>query len=86
MLIAIAGLALWRVGAQLPRAGGALAGLNAAVVGMLGAALYDPVITASIHGAADAIIALAAFALLQKWRLATLLVVALCVAGAALLS
>jgi chromate transporter len=86
LLIAIAGLSLWRMGTQLPRAGGALAGLNAAVVGILGAALYNPVVTTSIHGAADAIIALAGFWLLQKWRMATLPVVALCVAGAALLS
>ncbi len=86
MLIGVAGLSLWRLGARLPRAGGALAGVNAAVVGILGTALYDPVATTAIHGVADALIALAGFLLLQKWRMATLLVVALCVAVAALLS
>jgi chromate transporter len=86
MLIAIAGLSLWRMGTKLPRAGGALAGVNAAVVGILGAALYDPVATTAIHGAADMAFALAGFWLLQYRRMATLLVVVLCVAGAALLS
>lgn len=86
MLIAVAGLSLWRLGAKLPRAGGALAGVNAAVVGVLGAALYDPIATTAIHGAADVLIALAGFWLLQQRRMAMLLVVALCVAGEALLS
>ena len=34
---------------QTPRAGAALAGANAAVVGILGAALYTPVFTAGVY-------------------------------------
>ena len=86
MLVATAGLSLWRVAARLPHAGSALAGINAAVVGILGAAFYNPVATTAIRGAADALIAIAGFWLLQRWRMATLPVVALCVVAAALLS
>ena len=49
--------------------GGALRGINAAVVGLLLAALYDPVWTSAIHGPEDFGLALAALALLSigKW-------------------
>jgi chromate transporter len=46
----------------------ALAGVNAAVVGLLLAAFYDPVITTAITDGADAAFALGAFALLVLWR------------------
>jgi chromate transporter len=55
----------------------ALAGINAAVVGVLGAALYDPVWTSSIHSHADFALALAAFGLLVHGRLSPVSVVAL---------
>ena len=42
----------------------ALAGMNAAVVGILGAALYDPVWAGAIHSRADFCLALAAYGLL----------------------
>ncbi|MFZ5438532.1 MAG: chromate efflux transporter [Myxococcota bacterium] len=48
---------------------GALAGANAAVVGVLLAALYEPVITSSVRGVKDAALALIAFALLELWKL-----------------
>jgi chromate transporter len=47
----------------------ALAGVNAAVVGLLLAAFYDPVITTAITDGADAAFALGAFALLVLWRI-----------------
>jgi chromate transporter len=53
----------------------ALSGINAAVVGLLLAALYDPVWTSSIKSKADFAIALAAFALLVFWRLSPLVLV-----------
>jgi chromate transporter len=59
--------------------GAALAGINAAVVGILAAALYDPVCTTAIRGAFDALIALAGFVLLQRWKVAPLAVLAVCV-------
>jgi len=56
----------------LRRRGGAqaaLAGINAAVVGLLIAALYTPVWTSAIRAPADFILALAAFLLLAFWRM-----------------
>jgi chromate transporter len=59
----------------------ALGGINAAVVGVLGAALYDPVWTSAIHGRADFGLALAAFGLLVYAKTPPLAVVALAAAG-----
>ena len=56
-------------------------GINAAVVGLLAAALYDPVWTGAVHSAADVAIALAGFALLVAWRASALWAVAWCVAA-----
>lgn len=53
------------------------AGINAAVVGLLGAALYDPVWTSAIHSRLDFALALAAFGLLVYAKLPPVLVVAL---------
>jgi chromate transporter len=52
-----------------------LTGVNASVVGVLGAALYSPVWTSTVRRPSDLAIALAAFLLLVKWRLAPWLVV-----------
>lgn len=46
----------------------ALAGVNAGVVGLLLAVLYDPVFVSTVHGAADPAAVLGAFALLVWWR------------------
>ena len=50
-------------------------GINAAVVGLLLAALYDPVWTSGVRSAGD--FALAAFAQLVSWKLLLWLVVVL---------
>ncbi|HZQ74548.1 MAG TPA: chromate efflux transporter [Burkholderiales bacterium] len=62
----------------------ALAGVNAAVVGVLLAALYDPVWTSSIRSGSDLAIALAAFGMLMLWRLPPLAVVLFAAAAGAL--
>lgn len=63
----------------------ALAGINAAVVGLLGAALYDPVFTGAVRSHADLALALAAFGLLVVGRLSPFRVVLLtATAGVAL--
>ena len=54
----------------------ALAGVNAAVVGILAAALYDPLWTSAIRSKADFALALAAFGLLVVGRVAPVIVVA----------
>ena len=57
--------------------GGALRGINAAVVGLLLAALYDPVWTSAIHGPEDFGLALTALGLLAVWKWPPWLVVVL---------
>jgi chromate transporter len=59
-----------RAGAQA-----AMRGVNAAVVGLLGAALYDPVWTSSVKAPGDFAIALVGFVLLTVWRAPPLAVV-----------
>lgn len=58
-----------------------LVGVNAAVVGLLLAALYNPVWTSAIKGPADFGLGLAAFALLVFWKLPPWLVVILSAFG-----
>ena len=82
MLVATAGLPLWNwIGGHAP-ARGALAGVNAAVVGVLGAALYNPIWTSAILDARDLAIALVAFTLLERWRVPPIAIVLFCVSAA----
>ncbi len=82
MLIAVAALPLWAWFGHHPAARGALAGVNAAVVGVLGAALYNPIWTSAILTASDAAIGLIAWVLLERWRVQPIIVVGFCVAAA----
>ena len=85
-LLVVGALPFWDVLRQRDGVQSAMAGVNAAVVGILLAALYDPVWTSAIRGRADFAIALAAFALLMYARVSPLLVVLLASgAGAAFL-
>jgi chromate transporter len=86
MLLVVGVMPFWdRVRAH-PAAFSALAGVNAAVVGVLFAALYDPVATSAIRDVGDAALALAAFALLVLGRAPPVAVVAGCaLVGAVLL-
>jgi len=74
-------LPLWREIAGRTSAARAIAGVNASVVGLLGAALYDPVWTSAVRGPVDVAIALVGFVLLVAWRASALLVVIWCVAA-----
>jgi len=74
-------LPLWRTIAGRPIAARAIAGVNAAVVGLLGAALYDPVWTSAVRGPIDLAIALVGFTLLVAWRVSALFVVIWCAAA-----
>ena len=62
-----------------------LTGVNAAVVGILGAALYSPVATSAIARPSDMAIAVAGFVMLQKWQAPPLAIVVACVAASILL-
>ncbi len=73
-------LPLWRSVSHVRSARQAIAGVNAAVVGLLGAALYDPIFTSGITGPKDLAIVLIAFGLLAVLKLSPLLVVLCCVA------
>jgi len=59
--------------------------VNAAVVGLLLAALIDPVGRSALHGVADVAVAVAAFAALVWGRMPPWAVVLACGAGGALL-
>lgn len=59
----------------------AMRGANAAVVGILGAALYQPVWTSAVHNGWDVVLVILAFALLVVWRTAPIVVVAMCAGG-----
>jgi chromate transport protein ChrA len=60
----------------------AMAGINAGVVGILAAALYDPVFTGSNHSLADLGLALACFGLLVYARISPVVVVGFAAAAA----
>jgi chromate transporter len=82
-LLLVAGvLPLWQSIARHPRAVSAVAGVNAAVVGLLAAALYDPVWTGAVASPLDAAVAIVGFLLLAVLRAPPLAVVAWCVAAA----
>lgn len=63
-----------------------LLGANAAVVGVLLAALYSPVITEGVRGPRDVALALIAFGLLQFWRVPPLSIVLACAAAGQVLA
>ena len=79
LLLALAAVAMWKEFASHQSVRGALVGVNAAVVGILGAALYRPVLTTSVYSIVDALIAAIALMLLARWKLPPLLVVLMCV-------
>ena len=80
LLLAVAGSSLWTALAHRTRLRAGITGVNAAVVGILAAALYDPVWTSAIHDAADIAVAAGALLLLMTQRVPPLVVVALCTA------
>jgi chromate transporter len=58
-----------------------LAGVNAAVVGLLAMALYSPVWVSAVRSGRDFAIAAVALLLLTRWKAPPLLVVGLCAAA-----
>jgi chromate transporter len=75
VLILIGSLPFWQIFRHQANAQAVMRGVNAAVVGVLGAALYDPVWTSSVATAGDFGIAVVGFVLLTAWRAPPLLVV-----------
>ena len=78
-------LPFWHALRARPNAQAAMRGTNAAVVGLLGAALYNPVWTSAVQTPADFAVAATGFILLIAWRAPPLLVVVLsAIAGLAI--
>jgi chromate transporter len=86
ILVLLGTLPWWSELRQRAEAQAAMRGVNAAVVGLLGAALYNPVWATSVKAPADFAIALIGFFLLQVWRTPPLLVVILSACGGIALS
>ncbi len=84
-LLVIGTLPFWHALRHKPAAQAALAGVNAAVVGVLLAALYNPVWRNAIETPSDFAFAVTALLLLAIWKTPPWLVVALCAAGGAVL-
>jgi chromate transporter len=82
-LLVIGPLPFWDDLRRQDWARSALRGVNAAVVGLLLAALYNPVWTAGITGPYDFALAVAAFLLLFMWQVPPWLVVVLSAIGGA---
>ena len=82
-LLVIGPLPFWDALRRFRPMRSALVGVNAAVVGMLLAFLYDPVWTNAIRSKADFGLALAGFVLLMFWKLPPWLVVVVTAAGGA---
>lgn len=85
-LLLIGILPFWNLLRNQPSFQAALRGINAAVVGLLLAALYQPVWTSTIKNAYDFLFALAAFGLLVIWKLPPWIVVLLAALVGGLLS
>ena len=81
VLVLIGTLPFWDAFRTRPVAQAVMRGVNAAVVGLLGAALYNPVWTSSVKSPGDFGIALVGFVLLTVWRTPPLVVVAVSAIG-----
>jgi len=76
-------LPFWSRIVSRPSAARAVAGVNAAVVGLLAAAFYDPIWVTAIRHELDLAIALIGFLMAVSWRLSPLLVVLWCLVASA---
>jgi chromate transporter len=81
LLLLLAALPFWHWLRRHRTAQAALAGANAAVVGILAAALYQPVWTGAVRGPGDFAVAAAGFVLLTAFKAPPIAIVALGLAG-----
>ncbi len=85
-LLVSAMLPLWQTLQNYPLAASAIAGVNAGVVGLLAAALYDPIWVSVVHQFSDIIIAVIGLLMLQLWRISALWIVFWCVSASIVLT
>ncbi len=81
LLLLAGAIPVWETLRRTRSAQAALRGANAAVTGILLAALFDPLWVTAIHSGRDLALALTAFCLLLVWRFPAWLVVLLAAAG-----
>ncbi len=74
-------LPFWHQLRAQPNAQAAMRGINAAVVGLLASALYNPVWVSAVREPADFVVAAVGFSLLTVWRAPPLLIVLMCAAA-----
>jgi chromate transporter len=86
ILALVAALPFWETFRKRTRAQAVMRGVNAAVVGLLGAALYSPVWTTSVDGPGSFGVALVGFVLLTVWEAPPLVVVAVSAIGGVVLA
>jgi chromate transporter len=86
MLLVYGMLPFWDGLRAYPAAQAAMRGTNAAVVGILGAALYNPVWTSAVETPRDFALALGGFLLLTVWKMPSWVVVMLLACAGALSS
>ncbi len=85
LLLVYGMLPFWDTLRTRPAAQAAMRGTNAAVVGILGAALYSPVWTSAVLTPRDFVVALAGFLLLTVWKVPPWIVVVLLAAAGTVL-
>ncbi|WP_028572988.1 chromate efflux transporter [Desulfonatronum lacustre] len=85
-LLLVAVLPFWNDFCRVEGAQALMRGANAAVVGILGAALYHPVWTSAILGPYEFALALTGFVLLEKWKAPSWAVVIISALGGLLIS
>jgi chromate transporter len=84
-LLIVGALPFWEALRHRSSIHSAMRGVNASVVGLLLAALYQPIWTSAIARDTDFALGLAAFLLLMVWRLPPWLVVTFCALGGGVL-
>lgn len=85
-LLVSAMLPLWQSLQNYPLASSTIAGVNAGVVGLLAAALYDPIWVSVVHQFSDILIAVIGLLMLQLWRISALWIVLWCVSASIVLT
>ncbi|AQH02348.1 chromate ion family chromate transporter [Burkholderia sp. KK1] len=78
LLLVLAALPYWQALRARPSMVAVLSGVNAAVVGLLAAALYSPVWTSAVHTEIDFAMATIGLLLLTRWKIPPLAVVMIC--------
>jgi chromate transporter len=81
ILVLLGALPFWETFRRRANAQAIMRGVNAAVVGLLGAALYNPVWTSAVKTPGDFALALVGFVLLAVWQAPPLVVVAISALG-----